>query len=129
MTENDVQKLPVRRNRQTLIMALASGMTKREAARLSGYSERTVFRYLKDPAFCREVRGIRTAMVAQVAGQMARLAMEAVEVLEDLLHSPRDSVRLGALRLLLRFGPQWQETSDLAQEITELREALGLTEE
>ena len=54
----------------TLIVALAAGLTNRQAAKQADVSERTVVRRLSDPGFRRQVAEARATTAEQI---MARL--------------------------------------------------------
>jgi len=79
------------------VTLLVSGMTYAEAAHQLGISERTVRRYMADPAFKEALITLRE-QVSQMASNMliARMA-NAVAVLVEIMQNPPE--RHGALRL------------------------------
>src|SRR5213076_2878200 len=93
-----------------LLLALACGATKENAARKAGVSERTVYRRLKDPEFRQRLQAIRTDMVQRAANVLTAAAMEAVKTLLSLQEgSVSNSVRLGAARAILEQGTRLRE--------------------
>ncbi len=84
-------------NQLDAVTLLVSGMTYAEAAGRLGVSERTVRRYMADPAF-KEALAILREQVSQMASNMliARMA-NAVAVLVEIMQNPPE--RHGALRM------------------------------
>jgi len=111
------------------IAGLAAGLTVPEVAEFSGYSERTIYRRLKDQEFMTLVRDSRREMVAQVVGRLTEASLEAVDTLRDLLNARSEQVRRGAARDLLTSTPKWIEAVDLADQVRELMEMLGISED
>jgi hypothetical protein len=85
-----------RKGDNALLLALASGQTVRDAARLAGIGERTATRRMADPGFRRRVNELRGEMVGRALGKLADAATEAVDTLRKLLKAKADTVKLGA---------------------------------
>ncbi len=118
------QNGPYKRCDGTLIAALATGCTIREAAARASLGERTVKRRLADPAFKRAVDTEKAAMIARATAQLADAATEAVQTLRRLLLAESESVQLGAARSILEFGTKLREGEELAERIARLEERL-----
>jgi phage terminase small subunit len=63
MTDETGQKQAHERRVDLLVLAIATGEPVTEAARRSGYSERTIRRWLHKPKFARRVARTRAAMI------------------------------------------------------------------
>jgi DNA-binding Lrp family transcriptional regulator len=85
---------------EALLLALACGATKENAARKVGISERTVYRRLKDLEFRKRLHAVKADMVQRAASVLTASAMEAVKTLLSLQDGTvSNSVRLGAVIL------------------------------
>ena len=104
----------------TLVVALASGLSNRQAAKQAGCSERTVARRLADPAFRRRVDETRAATIAQTAAQLTAAGLAAVRTLLSLLDAEGESVRLGAAKAILELGRSLRESQELESRISAL---------
>ena len=71
-----------------LLPALAGGMTIRDAAASAGVAEQTVYRRLKDPAFCRELQATRSRLLDEATGKLVKTSSKAADTLDSLL-TPR----------------------------------------
>lgn len=106
----------------SLIAALASGLTRQEAAAAAGVSERTVYRRLDDPAFVQRVKQAQDEMIEQSMGTLASMATAAANVLGELLLPDKpDSIRLGAARSIITTLLQTREAVELAADLQEIR--------
>jgi biotin carboxyl carrier protein len=85
----------------SLILALASGESVKDAARLANVSERTVYRRLRNESFAQRVNQARTSMLQQAVGRLARAVPKASEVLDKLLDSASERVRLQAAKAVM----------------------------
>lgn len=85
----------------TLALAFASGESVKDAARLAGVSERTAYRKLKDERFIQRVNQARTSMIQQAVGRLAKTCAKASEVVEKLLDSKSERIRLQAAKAIM----------------------------
>jgi hypothetical protein len=110
---------------EALLLALACGATKENAARKVGIGERTVYRRLKDPEFRRRLQAVKTDMVQRAASVLTASAMEAVKTLLSLQEgSVSNSVRLGAARTILEQGSRLRELAELEERMTALEQRM-----
>ena len=113
----------------TLVMALAAGLTNKQAAQEAGVSERTVVRRLGDPAFRKQVADARATTVEQAAARLTAASLLAVRTLLQLLEAESESVRLSAAKGILELGAKMREASELEAQIHALQERLTELEE
>ena len=110
-----------KKNEDVLLLALACGATVEAAARQCDLTERTIYRRLKEIAFCERLRALRADMVQRAAGMLTAAAAEAVRTLLSLQkQSVPATVRLGAARAILELGLKLREVVDLEARIAAL---------
>ena len=111
-----------RKGESTLLVALAAGMTVRDAAVAAGIGERTATRRVTDPGFRRQVAQLRANMVQRALGRLADASVQAVDTLRALLSAEADTVKLGAARAILELGNRLRETVELEERIAALEQ-------
>jgi hypothetical protein len=111
-----------RKRDAALLLALASGQTIRDAARLAGVGERTATRRMADPAYRHRVADLRAGMVERALGKMADGMADAADTLRRLLGADGESVQLGAARSLLELGVKLRESVELEARLATLEE-------
>ncbi|MDQ3821399.1 MAG: hypothetical protein M3362_27480 [Acidobacteriota bacterium] len=109
-----------RKGELTLLTALASGASIKEAARLSGVGERTAHRRLEDSAFQERIRNLRSEYLSAAVGKLSETTIEAANTLRELLNSQSDSVRLSAARAILEFAPKLRESVELEKRMAHI---------
>jgi len=108
------------------LAALLACSTARGAAKAAGIGERTIWRYLGDPLFKRELRDLQDKAIMAAAASLSGLTGEAIETLRDVLsdaeasHSVKVRCALGILQERRRIG----ELDDLSERVGRLEEAL-----
>jgi len=109
------------------LQALLQAKSIREAAGLTHISERTAWRWLRDPAFRAELRRVQDEALAQAARQAVGTFGEALETLRDVMARPSApaSARVAAARAVLEVGLRLAETLDLAERVRELEEKVN----
>ncbi len=112
---------------QTLLMALACGATVENAARKAAVGERTVYRRLADPEFCRRLNQLRFEMVQRTAGLLTGAGMGSVKTLVDLQNdvAVAATVRRRAARDVLELGLKFRESAELEQRLAALEAQLA----
>jgi hypothetical protein len=112
---------------RALLQALACGATVEHAARKAGVGERTVYRRLADPTFCRQLSQVRTEMAQRTAGMLTGAGMGSVKVLVDLQSdvSVPAGVRRRSARDVLEMGLKFRETAELEQRLTAVEARLA----
>ena len=113
----------------TLIVALAAGLTNRQAAKEAGVSERTVVRRLGDPKFRQQIVEARSATVEQASARLTAASLMAIQTQLQLLGAGSERVRLGTARAILEMGVKFRETEELEAKIRAFQERLTALEE
>lgn len=115
---------------EPLLLALASGLSIKAAAKKAGFGERTVHKRLDDPVFCARLSAIKSQVFSQAVAKLISAGVQAAETLTDLLGAESESTRLGAARSILELGPKLRESAELEQRIATLEShAAGHTSE
>ncbi|MBC7820179.1 MAG: hypothetical protein IAG10_25120 [Planctomycetaceae bacterium] len=104
---------PRRKQLAVLVDALARGETHVAAAGLSGYGLRTVTRRLSKKEFREEVRKARDSLMADAAARVTGLMRSASDVLEKLLTSNDESIRLAAAKATFDFALRLRSNSEI----------------
>jgi len=112
---------------RALLQALACGATVENAARKSGVCERTVYRRLEDPAFCRRVQELRTEMMQRTTGMLTGAGMGSVKVLVDLQSDVAmpAGVRRRSARDVLELSLKFREATELEQRLAAVEARLA----
>jgi AcrR family transcriptional regulator len=111
-----------------LVLAIATGCTREQAAERVGLSAATVYRRLGDPDFRRRVAAVRAELLEQAIGRLVDATTEAADTLRSLLTAESESVRHAAARTLLEQATKGLETLDLAVRIEQLERAAAIRE-
>jgi hypothetical protein len=106
-----------------LALAIAAGKSLRDAAAVTGLSERTAYRRLAEESFRQRINDLRAEMMQRSLGKMADAMADAADVLRKLMaEAERESVRLGAARTVLELSVRIRETVDLEVRVKALEE-------
>lgn len=95
-----------------------------EAARLAGVPQRTLYRWLDEPAFAAALRRAEGRIIDEAARRLTRVAGKAIATLEAILDDPsvpvatRVRAALGVLDQAIRL----RELRDVAKRIEQLEE-------
>src|SRR5262245_30888549 len=110
-----------------LLQALACGATVEHAARKAGVSERTAYRRLANPGFCRQLRALRTEIVLRTAAMLTGASMASVKVLVDLQSDVAvpAAVRRRSARDVLEMGVKFRETTELEERLAAIEARLA----
>lgn len=111
--------------RERVALALASGLSIRRAAKRCHVGTRTIFRWLENQDFRHRVHEVRTQLFHRAVGQMSRISSKAVSVLNRLLDSESERIRLTSARVILEVGIKARENLELAQRLDELEKCLN----
>lgn len=107
------------------IASLMSTPNVRQAAKDCSVTERTLYRWLRDPAFQAEYRAARRDATQQAIARVQQVSGAAVAVLAQLLANSTPAVKLGAARTILEFAVKAVELEDLAARLAALEERFG----
>jgi len=96
---------------QKAIIALAnSGGSVTEAARTVGVNRRTLYNYLSEPWFVREVQKAFNGGIIEAASASQGMKMKAQSVVMELMENSDPGVRLKAARVALEYAAKNDET-------------------
>jgi hypothetical protein len=118
-------------NEQILVLkALARGATRAEAATQAGVSERTVYNYLRDPAFQAALTEARQEYWTGFLAALKAEALNAVRVLSQAVAGESvTQTQLKAAQTLVTSALQvarYTETEELRAELDRLKADLGV---
>ena len=105
-----------RRDETAVISSLATGESKRKAARITGFSGTTIYRRLKNAGFFQ-----------RVIGQLVAINVAAVQRLDELVHSKDERVATQAIRMALEHTSKQRETVQEQADSRRLTESGGGT--
>ncbi len=113
-----------------LMLALACGATVEAAAAKAGLSKRTVYRYLENDAFRKQLQIFRSDMVYRSAGMLTAASMEAVKTLLGLLStSTSEAVRHAASRSIIELGLKLRQCSDVEERMSKIEERFQMQDQ
>lgn len=110
-----------------LLLELVSGLSVADAAKRARVSERTAYRRLNDPDFCRELSQLRTTIVSQSVGRLISVSVKAVDTLQNLLEAESETVRLGAAKSILEMGIKHREQLEIEERLSRLENQVSET--
>ena len=97
-----------------LIVALATGATREEAAVAAGVSSRTVYRRCDESEFMSRVEDAQQDLISRSTARLGAATGQAIETLVDLLDAAQPpSVRLGAARAVLDSAMRWRDAEEI----------------
>lgn len=104
--------------RDAAILALLQERNVTDAAKASGVSERTLYRWTTaDDAFKAELASARRAVFEAGMGRIQSLTCRAVDAIEDSLTSDVASVKLQAAKTALELAAYCSERADLSDKL------------
>jgi type II secretory pathway component PulF len=108
-----------------LVLAVACGASPESAALKAGVSRRTVYRRLKDPAFCQQVKEMRSSLVARSTSMLTAAGLGAVKTLTTLQDSAEsEAVRLRAAQAVISLGHKLRETVEYEERLRALEKQM-----
>lgn len=121
MTKNGALTPPQNR----VITALLTERTTRDAARAANVAERTLWRWLADPAFRAELTRQEGAVIDEATRGLLAMQGTALEVFDNILKSPtaNDANKLRAAEGVLDYLLKLRELNSLEERIRKLEEA------
>ena len=104
------------------VHALLTEPTIRQAARAAGVDERTLYRWLKDPAFAAVYRSARREATQQALAQLQRQSGEAVKTLVSIMKNARQpaAARIAAAAKVLDLAVKTLELDDFEARLAAL---------
>ena len=109
---------------KTVLPIMAAVPTIAKAARISGVTERTLYRWMENDAFRDELARLRRECAELARQALQGLMVQSVSILADSMDDPDKALRFRAARSALAFAFQSSEIDKLREEIRDLSEAL-----
>ena len=106
--------------RLIVLTALVAGATRAQAAAKAGISDRTLDRWVAEPAFRLELDAARRTAFNEGLGVLRGAVAKAVETLAALLNSKREAERRHAAEVLLSFAFRSHEAVELEARLAAL---------
>jgi len=103
-----------------LLLALARGLSVRDAAATAGCSESTAWRRLRDQQFVRRLNQTRSELWSAALSGLSQAATEAVKTLVELLNSEDEGTRLKAAAKILEAGSRLRQDVEIDARLTAL---------
>ena len=126
--QDEIQKQQTKRSRQfeQVTAALLATATVRDAAKVAGVGETTIYRMLQDPAFAENYKQVRQQFVTNALEGVQHLigiaSKTLLEIMED--HDAPTSSRVAACRTVLDMGLRTLETQAFSERIADLERAI-----
>lgn len=108
-----------------IVLALASGLSQRQAAKRAGVSHSTVIRRMQADAFRLRVSERRGELLNEGAGMVTAMVKDASRTLKKLLASKSDVVRLGAVRCVFESVVALRTVTEFEAQLRALNERVG----
>ncbi len=114
------------RKQEDAIIALLSAPTLEEAAKATGITYITLWRWMQKPEFVESYRNARVEAVRQAVSRLSKVCSEAVDVLRGIMTDPEapSSSRVTAAKTILDGAFKGIELDDLAARIETLEKTL-----
>ena len=109
-----------------VLPVVASAHSLAQAARISGFSERTLRRWLDDDDFRGELTRLRQESAELARLELQGLMLRSVSVLSEAMDDPDKAIRLRAARYAMSFAVRVSETEKLKKDIQDLEDAVAL---
>jgi hypothetical protein len=114
-------KKQIKKNEDTLLIALACGATVEAASAQCGITTRTAYRRMQDPEFKNRLTRTRSEMIERATGMLTAAAGEAVRTLLSLQKAAvPPAVRMSAARAILEIGMKLREVVDIEERLRRL---------
>lgn len=111
-----------RLNEEKLIAALLKHNTQRAAAAELGITERTVRRYMTDPAFMEKLNEQKRRILEKATDEIHAALTPSIKVLRDIVENKKapKTAQVQAARTILEYSVKLGEYTDLDARITAL---------
>ncbi len=112
--------MPKETNKEKVLIALIETSSIREAAKVSGICEATIYNYLRDSEFKTAYRDARRQTVESAIAQMQNAASEAVERLKELQYCENPAVAARCAQIIFENSVKGLETTDILERLETL---------
>ena len=128
MAENDVENSFSRlsRRQQSALPVVAMSPSIAQATRDSGVSQRTLYRWLKDPDFREALTSFYQESASLARQHIQAQALLAASVFADLMRDPDPALRLRAARFSVSLAERIRQSDQIASDVRDIKEALEI---
>ena len=122
MNQNKTETAPLKGKQSKAIDALVSCDTVEGACKVAGVSKSTIYRYMKDPAFDKELKAAKRQLVNRAILRLQQTTGDAARALAEICRdkdAPASS-RVTAAKAILDGALKAVEIEDIEQRITTL---------
>jgi hypothetical protein len=112
--------MPKKANKEKVLIALIETSSIRDAAKISGSCEATIYNYLRDSEFKTAYREARRQTVESAIAQMQNAASEAVERLKELQYCENPAVAARCAQIIFENSIKGLETTDILERLETL---------
>ena len=119
----------ISRKQEEAIIALLSSRNVEDAAKACDVPVRTLYRWLKEPAFSRAYRAARRKAFSQATARLQQSAGAAATILTKVMLDPATppATRVRSAEIILSQGARAIEIEDIEARVTELEHAADET--
>ena len=121
-----IENFDLPHRQQAVLPVMASAPSLAQAARISGFAERTLRRWLDDDDFRGELTRLRQESAELARLELQGLMFRSVSVLSQAMDDPDQAIRLRAARYVMSFAVRVCETGKLKKDIQDLEDAVAL---
>jgi len=104
--------------------ALSSGLSIEKAGEVSHVSRQTIYNWLSQDDFKRELKARQREYFSQLSKRMTSLFMKALDVIEKSLDSRSEAMRLRASGLLISSYPHITEMTEFEERLSSLEQTV-----
>ncbi len=112
--------MPKQANREKVLIALIETSSVREAAKVSGISEATIYNYLRDSEFKTAYREARRQTVESAISKIQNAASEAVDRLKELQYCENPAVAARCAQVIYESSVRGLETTDILERLEKI---------
>lgn len=112
-----------RAKKTEVITSLLTGNTIAFTAKAVGCEERTIYRWLKDESFIRELHQAEKQVLEGVGWKLVSMSKKASDAIEDVIEHPSEpgaNVKRLAGVAVLELLIKWRDTMDFEERLTKL---------
>ena len=128
MTQIDTEKRKLSAGQIKAINALLTAKDRSKAADQAGVSRKTLYRYLENEDFKRELSRRKNELLETGSCALTAAVEKAISTLEELLDCKQPNIRRLAAVNILDHAAKYAEERDLEQRITALEKSINARE-
>lgn len=119
-------KVELNPRQKRAILHLLSARTVKQAAKEAKVRLPTLYKWMKEPAFCEELERLRSEVVSDTVAQLKVYSLQAVGVLADLMHtSENEQIKRGCAVDILENTRSFIQVRDMELRLGVLEKAIS----